>query len=51
MGNNNVSPLDHLAAFAIVYVAGAISAVGLVAYSKWIQHKANQGPSNASSAA
>jgi len=36
MGNNN-SPLESLAAFAIVFVAGAASAVGLSLYSRWLR--------------
>lgn len=39
MGNNNSSPLEHLAAFAIVFVAGALSTVSISAYSNWIRNK------------
>lgn len=39
MGNNN-SPLESLAAFAIVFVAGAASAIGMVVYTRWMRVKA-----------
>jgi hypothetical protein len=35
MGNNN-SPLETLAAFAICFVAGVVSTVGMGVYTKWI---------------
>ncbi len=41
MGNNN-SPLEHLAAFAIVFVAGAVSAVGLSVYGRWVRAKTKE---------
>lgn len=36
MGNNN-SPLETLAAFAICFVAGVVSTVGMGVYSKWVK--------------
>ena len=41
MGNNN-SPLESLAAFAIVFVAGAASAVGLAIYSRWLPSRVSK---------
>ena len=41
MGNNN-SPLESLAAFAIVFVAGAASAVGLSIYSRWLRSRVSK---------
>ena len=37
---NNNSPLESLAAFAIVFVAGIISTAALSGYSSWIKKKA-----------
>lgn len=38
MGNNN-SSLETLAAFAICFVAGVVSTVGLGVYTKWVKSK------------
>ncbi len=38
MGNNN-SPLETLAAFAICFVAGVVSTVGMGVYAKWVNTK------------
>jgi hypothetical protein len=37
---NNTSPLESLAAFAIVFVAGAASAAGLSIYTRWVRVRA-----------
>ena len=39
---NNTSPLESLAAFAIVFVAGAASAVGLSIYTRWVRVRASK---------
>ncbi len=36
MGNNS-SPMETLAAFAICFVAGVVSTVGMGVYSKWLK--------------
>ena len=36
MGNNS-SSLETLAAFAICFVAGVVSTVGMGAYAKWVK--------------
>ena len=41
MGNNN-SPLESLAAFAIVFAAGVASAVGMSIYSRWLRDRASK---------
>ena len=35
--NNQPSPLESLAAFAIAFAAGAVSVVSLAVYTKWIR--------------
>lgn len=38
----NQSPLETLAAFAITYIAGALSIVAVSAYGKWMKHQCSQ---------
>ena len=42
MGNSN-SPLETLAAFAIVFAAGVLSTVALQAYGYWAKRLASKG--------
>ncbi len=37
---NNNSPLESLAAFAIVFVAGVVSTAALSTYVDWVKRKA-----------
>lgn len=36
---SNPSPLEVLAAYAITFVAGAISVLAVSAYGQWMKHK------------
>lgn len=38
----NQSPLETLAAFAITFIAGALSIVTISAYGKWMKHQGRQ---------
>lgn len=42
MGNNS-SPLETLAAFAIVYVAGVVTTMGMRLYGDYIRRQASPG--------
>ncbi len=33
------SPLETLASFAITFVAGALSAIAIATYGKWMKHQ------------
>lgn len=35
----NQSPLETLAAFAITFIAGALSIAAISAYGKWMKHQ------------
>lgn len=37
---NNTSPLESLAAFAIVFVAGVLSTAAMGTYIDWVKRKA-----------
>ncbi len=45
MMNNQPSPLESLAAFAIAFVAGAVSIVGVAAYGAWSRSRAGKAAS------
>lgn len=38
--NNNPSPLEYLASFAITFAAGMAASAALSAYAKWAREKA-----------
>lgn len=38
--NNNPSPLEYLASFAITFAAGMVATAALSAYVKWSREKA-----------
>ena len=42
MNNDNASPLNHLAAFAITFVAGALTTRGIGAYKRHVDEQARQ---------
>ncbi len=37
--NNNPSPLEYLAAFAITFAAGIVTSTALITYTKWLQRR------------
>lgn len=42
MNNDNASPLNHLAAFAITFVAGALTTLGMGAYKRYVDEQARK---------
>lgn len=38
----NQSPLETLAAFAVTFIAGALSIAAISAYGKWMKHQGRQ---------
>lgn len=41
---NNISPLETLASYAITFVAGAVSAICISAYGKWMRQRGTLTP-------
>lgn len=41
--NNNPSPLEYLASFAITFAAGMAASAALSAYAQWLQKRASTG--------
>lgn len=42
--NTNPSPIEYLAAFTITFLAGAVSAIALQSYVKWVKNSNNSCP-------